>query len=104
MTVLRTRRVATHLIFGVVAIALITPACNRDRTVTVGWDTPRTMPAKYRVLIDGRVTTEIAPPPADPTCRCLKVSIVVPRGRHTIRVDACTVENECTPSVELAAD
>ena len=104
MTVLRTRSAAKHLVFGAVAIALTTAACNRDRTVTVGWDPPRVMPAKYRVFIDGQVTTEIAPPPEDPSCRCLKVSIVVPPGRHTIRVDACSRENECTPSAEVAAD
>jgi len=104
MTALRRPAIVILLVFGAVAFAVTTAACNRDRTVTVGWDPPRNMPAKYRVLVDGQVKTEIPPPPEDPTCHCLKVSIVVPSGRHTVRVDACTLENKCTPSAEVAAD
>ena len=40
----------------------------------------------------------IPPPPVDPACRCLKVSVSVPRGRHTLKVIAYNAFGDSPPS------
>ena len=83
---------------AVLATLLTFTACTHDRKISLEWDAPQTAPAGYRILVDERVLMNIPPPPVDPACRCLKVSVSVPRGRHTLKVIAYNAFGDSPPS------
>ena len=84
------------------AIAVLMTACTRTRDVKLAWDAPTVLPARYHILIDSGVVQDIAPPPVDQSCNCLRATVRVRSGEHTIRVDACNRAGVCTPSAEVA--
>ena len=81
------------LLVVLVSLAPATAACSRDRIVKVGWDPPAVAPDRYWILIDGAVVREIPPPPLNDECRCLMVSVLVPRGPHTLQIVAYSVRD-----------
>jgi hypothetical protein len=93
--------------FAVVAILLmlfLDAACRPQRSVRIGWDAPAVLPHHYRILVDGQMVTELAPPPYDESCKCLHEDVPVPPGRHALRVEACDASNACSPSAQLMTD
>jgi hypothetical protein len=73
-------------------------ACRQSRTVRIAWDAPVAAPTGYKILIDDEVVMEILPPPLDPSCSCLAVSVPVQRGEHTITVIAYNQFGQSAPS------
>src|SRR5215218_5131211 len=65
-----------------IAAVLLVTGCRRDRTVNLEWDAPAVVPARYRIVLDGRTFSEIPPPALDGACRCMKLSLRVPPGEH----------------------
>jgi hypothetical protein len=80
-----------------VALAMVT-ACRPTRTVKLAWDVPAVRPIGYRILVDDQVVLEIPPPPTDPSCNCLTVSVPVPPGPHTLKVVAYSPSGASPPS------
>jgi hypothetical protein len=83
--------------------AMLASGCRRNRTIELAWDVPASLPATYRIAVDGRVVREMPPPQVDPSCRCLKISVEIPRGEHKVRVEACNAGGACTASAEVTA-
>jgi hypothetical protein len=83
--------------------ALVLPAtivaCRPSRTVKIEWDAPAVSPTGYRILVDDKLVMDITPPPVDPSCKCLKVSLPVPSGPHTVKVVAYSPFGSSPPSV-----
>jgi hypothetical protein len=83
------------------AFAALMTACGPSRAVKLGWDVPAVLPDRYHISVDGRVALDITPPPMDRRCDCLTVTFRVPRGRHTLRVEACNTSGRCAQSAEV---
>jgi hypothetical protein len=56
------------------------------------------MPKGYRILIDGHALPDIPVPPVDPSCKCLRTTVPVPPGQHTVTVVAYNEFGESAPS------
>src|SRR3954471_6862965 len=80
-----------------IALAAMT-ACRSARTIKLEWDAPPVSPDGYRILVDDRVVTTIPPPPVDASCRCVRASVPVERGRHTVKVVAYNAAGDSPPS------
>jgi hypothetical protein len=83
---------------AILAALLTITACRPARTIKLEWDAPTVAADGYRILLDDRVLMEIPPPPVDPSCRCLRVSVSVPRGRHTLKVIAYNAFGNSPPA------
>jgi hypothetical protein len=81
----------------VLPVALV--ACRPARTVKLEWDAPAVAPTGYRISVDDHVVMDIPPPPVDPSCKCLKVSLPVPSGTHTVKVVAYSPFGSSPPSI-----
>jgi hypothetical protein len=88
----------------VLAALLAVTACRPGRTIKLEWDVPAVTPEGYRILLDDRVLTNVPPPPVDPGCRCLAVSVYVPRGRHTLKVIAYNAFGDSPPTAIVALE
>jgi hypothetical protein len=82
-----------------VLLALVAfTACRPTRTITLEWDAPATSPDGYRIVVDDRVVLTIPPPPVDQSCKCVRASVPVERGRHTVKVVAYNAAGDSPPS------
>ena len=79
-------------------------ACQPGRTVKLEWDVPAVAADGYRILLDDRLLMNVPPPPVDPACRCLGVSVFVPRGRHTLKVIAYNAFGDSPPTAVVAVE
>lgn len=80
-------------------LAMSAPACQPTRTVKLAWDQPPVAPEGYRILVDDRIVLDIAPPPVNPACKCLEISVPVTSGQHTLKVVAYNANGSSSPSV-----
>ena len=90
-------RSALRFVGVFVSLALIT-ACRPSRTIKLIWDAPDVLPSGYRIVVDEGVVMDIPPPPVDPSCKCLTVSVAVPKGPHTVKVVAYNQFGSSPPS------
>ena len=81
------RRGGLPVLAVVVTTAIALTACRSSETrVKIGWDVPATLPDGYRVFVDQTLVLDTPPPPADPSCNCLALSITLPQGPHSLEV------------------
>jgi len=85
----------------IVAVAVLTTGCSRERIVKIGWDPPPVPAARYQVFVDDRMVKEILPPPVDAACQCLLVSVSVPPGAHVVKVVAHSAEGKASTPATL---
>jgi hypothetical protein len=81
-----------------VSLTLIGAACRPSRTIKLIWDAPDVLPNGYRIVVDDAVVMDVPPPPVDPSCKCLTVSVAVPKGPHTVKVVAYNQFGSSPPS------
>jgi hypothetical protein len=93
---------AARFLAALVLLATIV-ACRPTRTVKLEWDapagSPTGSPTGYRILVDDKLVMDIPPPPVDPSCKCLRVSLPVPTGTHTVKVVAYSPFGSSPPSI-----
>ncbi len=96
---LRRIRAALGSLWPAIAVIVLTAAsCRRTRTVKLAWDAPASQPVGYKILIDNQLVMNVPPPPVDPSCRCLSVTVAVPAGSHTISVIAFNQFGDSPPA------
>jgi hypothetical protein len=98
-----TRRFIPRFTIALAALLAVT-ACRPGRTIKLEWDAPAVVPDGYRILLDDRVLMNVPPPSVDPACRCLSVSVDVPRGRHTLKVIAYNAVGDSPPTAVVAVE